>query len=98
MTPDDLRQIIAYLRARVQLDEDGGPNIVFEPPTSDQMLAAGLDAEGCERLLGMSWWDEMVQDVLETPAFCEPDAAPQDVLGYARDVIDEYIRKLFPLE
>ena len=43
------------------------------------------------------WWDEMVADIVETPDMCAPDDSPQQVLGYAKDVVSEYIRKRFPL-
>jgi len=39
-----------------------------------------------------------VDDIIETPDFAEPDATPTVVLGYARDVIQEYIGKRFPLD
>jgi len=100
MTPDDLRAIMEYLSARVQLlDSDGSEaRIGFSAPTLDDMSAAGLDPDGSARLLAVEWFDEMVDDIVETPEMCEPDDAPEEILGYARDVIGEYIRKRFPLE
>jgi hypothetical protein len=100
MTPDDLRAIMQYLTARVQLlsSDEGGIRIGFATPTLDEMVAAGLDGQGSARLLAVEWWDEMVEDIVETPDMCEPEDPGDVVLGYARDVIPEYIRKRFPLE
>ena len=70
----------------------------FQVPTVEEMVGAGLNAEGAKRILGMPWWDEMVEDIVETPDMCDPDDAPEQVLVYARDVVSEYIRKRFPLD
>jgi len=101
MTADDLRAIMEHLTSRVQLlgaADDGGIRIGFAVPTLEEMVAAGLDREGCARLLAVEWWDEMVEDIVETPDMCDPEEPAEVVLGYARDVIGEYIRKRFPLE
>jgi len=101
MTPDELRAIIDYLRERVRLgtgEADAPIVTTFDPPTEDEMMAAGLNAEGVTRLLGVPWWAEMVADVTETPDMCDPDDPPQQVLEYAKDVVSEYVRKRFPLE
>lgn len=96
MKRDDLRAIMGFLRGRVRLS-DGSPEdgvaIEFEVPEIDSMIAAGLDAEGSRRILGSSWWDEMVEDILDTPDMCDPDESPEQVLAFARDVVSEYIRK-----
>jgi len=100
VTPDELRAIMAYLRARVRLgtgEADVPVVTTFHPPTEEEMIGAGLDPEGVRRLLGVPWWDEMVADVNDTPEVCDPDDPPQQVLEYARDVVSEYIRKRFPL-
>jgi hypothetical protein len=62
------------------------------------MIAAGLNPDGVKLLLGLSWWEDMVTDIIETPDFCEPDDTPEQILGYARDVVSDYIRKRFPLD
>ena len=101
MTPDELRAIMTYLQERVTLgspDDDGSVAVAFQPPTEQEMRGAGLDAAGSARLLSVAWWDEMVDDIVETPEMCDPDDAPDQVLQYARDVVSEYIRKRFPLE
>jgi len=96
MTPDELREILEYLRRRVRLADEsaeGDVAIAFDAPTAEGMAEAGLDAEGSRRLLAAPWWDEMVEDIVDTPAMCEPDDSPQQVLEYAQDVVSEYIRK-----
>lgn len=101
MTPEELRAIMAYLRERVRLGtgEAGTPNVItFRAPTEEEMIDAGLNAEGAKRILRVPWWEEMVADIVETPALCDPDDPPQQVLEYAKDVVSEYIRKRFPLD
>ena len=96
MSPDELRAIMAYLRDRVCLDSKESERpvaIAFLPPTAEDMLGAGLHADGVEQVLSASWWEEMVTDIIETPDFCEPDESPQQVLAYAKDVVSDYIRK-----
>jgi hypothetical protein len=98
MTPEELRAIMNYLRDRVHLQAEVPLTISFQTPTTDEMIQAGLNAEGTRRILAVSWWDEMVEDIIETPEMCDPEDSPQQVLEYARDVISEYIRKRFPLQ
>ena len=100
MTPDEFRAIMAYLRQRVHL----GTNVVksqvvviFHTPTEEEMIDAGLNADGVRRILRVPWWEEMVVDIMETPDYCEPGDSPQQILGYAKDVVSDYIRKRFPL-
>ena len=91
---------MVYLRERVRLgtrDDDTPVVIAFHPPTEEEMIGAGLNAEGGKRILGVPWWDEMVADITETPDVCDPGDPPQQVLEYARDVVSEYVRKRFPL-
>lgn len=97
-TPDELRTIVSYLQARVRLASDSEHTIVFDPPREAEMIAAGLDPATTRRLLASPWWSEMVDDIVETPDFAEPEAAPPTVLSYARDVVWEYIGKRFPLD
>jgi len=96
VTADELRAIMEFLRQKVHL-EDGGEGgevtIGFGAPTADEMVNAGLDAEGCQSILDAPWWDEMVTDIIETPEMGDPDDTPEQVLDYARDVVSEYIRK-----
>ena len=97
-TPDQLREIVLFLRARIHLVAEGERAIEFEAPTSAEMTAEGLDGDAAERLTSAPWWGEMVDDVSETPDFAEPEASAETVLGYARDVITEYVGKRFRLE
>jgi hypothetical protein len=97
-TPDQLRAIVEFLQSRVRLVDRGGREITFSPPTAREMTSAGFDDATVARLLSSPWWPEMVDDVIETPDFAEPEARPEVVLGYARDVIGETIGKRFQLE
>jgi hypothetical protein len=95
MEADELREIMEFLRQRVAVaaSTDESVTIRFDVPSVDEMTAAGLNADGSERILAAAWWDEMVTDVLETPEMCEPEDTPEEVLEFARDVVSEYIRK-----
>jgi hypothetical protein len=100
MTPEELRAIMAYIRERVHLDTQEAKStvvITFHGPTEEEMIDAGLNAEGVKRILRVPWWEEMVTDIVETPDYCDPGDSPQQVLEYARDVVSDYIRKRFPL-
>ncbi len=100
MTPDELRAIMSFLQQRVLLEDTGaagGVAIRFDAPTADEMAKAGLNADGSKRLLDAPWWDEMVEDIVETPDMCDADDPPEKVLEFARDVVSEYIRKRFEL-
>ncbi len=101
MTSEELRAIMAYLRERVNLDPQEAETsvvITFHAPQEEEMIGAGLNAEGVKRLLRVSWWEEMVEDIVETPDMCDPDDSPEQILEYARDVVSEYIRKRFSLD
>ena len=100
MTPEELKAIMDYLRERVTLSSEEGKHpveISFQVPTADEMIEAGLNAEGVQRILSVSWWKEMVTDIIETPDMCDPGDSAHQVLIYAKDVVSEYIRKWFPL-
>ena len=96
MTPEELRSIMAYLRDRVHLGPNDGEKpveITFISPTAEEMIGASLNAEGVDQIRHAPWWEELVTDIIETPDYCDPDDAPQQVLEYARDVVSDYIRK-----
>ncbi|NQT41310.1 MAG: hypothetical protein HQ581_27730 [Planctomycetes bacterium] len=96
MNRDQLRAIMEFLQGKVHLTDppaEGEVAVGFDAPTVEEMTSAGLDAEGCLQILAADWWDEMVEDVVETPEMCEPDDSPEQVLEYARDVVAEYVRK-----
>lgn len=97
-TPEQLRAIVVYLQDRVNLVTADERTIAFDPPTSEEMVVAGLDGPTATSLTSTPWWSEMVDDILETPDFTEPDALPAEVLGYAKDVIREYIGKRFEID
>jgi hypothetical protein len=96
MKTDELQSIMNYLRNRVLLKPDE-VIITFNAPTEKEMIDAGLNAERVKRILNVLWWDEMVEDIIETPDMCDPEDSSQQVLEYAKDVVSEYIRKRFPL-
>ena len=101
MTPEELRSIMAYLRERVHLGtlEAKSPVVItFHAPAEQEMIDAGLNAEGVKRILRVPWWEEMVTDIVETPDYCDPDDSPEQVLEYARDVVSDYIRKRISLK
>jgi len=96
LTPDELRAIMQFLIEQVHLKDtaaDGEVAIGFHAQTIDTMTEAGLNADGCRQVLEAPWWDEMVDDIVETPDMCEDDDTPEQILQYARDVVTEYIRK-----
>jgi len=100
MIPEELRAIIAYLRERVHLGNKETKSlalITFHGPTEDEMISEGLNAEGVKQVLSVSWWEEMVADIIETPDYCDSGDSPEQILEYARDVVSDYIRKRFPL-
>jgi len=97
-TPDQLRDIVQYLQSRVRLHPDRDREIVFDPIDLRTEAVEGLDLATVERLAAVPWWSEMVADILETPEFAEPEATAEVILGYARDVVQEYVWKRFPLE
>jgi len=97
VTADDLRKMIAWLASRVRL-RDGHPDeVIFDEPTAEEMLAAGLHPDAVRQALSASWWREMAEDIVETPRFCAPEHSPADILRYARDVVGETFRKRFEL-
>ncbi len=101
MTPDELKSIMLYLRERVRLGPkgiDGSTAVEFKTPSMEEMIAEGLNPDGVHKVLGAPWWKEMIIDIIETPEMCEPDDSSLDILGYAKDVVSEYIRKRFHLE
>ena len=96
MNLSDLQAIMEYLQEKVHLGSDKDKSqvrIEFDRPTEDEMIAAGLNAEGVKLILGAGWWEEMVIDIIETPEFCEPGEPPLQVLAYARDVVSDYVQK-----
>lgn len=96
-TPDQLRAVVDYLQQRVGLAGTDRRTITFDPPDPGRMVVDGLDEATVRRLLVSPWWQEMIDDILETPEFAGSSETPEKLLGYARDVVQEYIGKRFPL-
>lgn len=96
MTPEGLRQLVESLQSRVRLDSGTG-GIVFVQPDIAELVGEGHEPSEVERLLSQPWWPDMVEDIVDTPDFCDPDDPPEQVLQFARDVIRETIGKRFPL-
>lgn len=95
MGPEELRAVMTFLQQRVRLDDSGEKQIIFDQPSEAELIAVGGDADAVQRLLAADWWPEMVEEIVETAEFCEPDDSPAQVLAFARDVVAEYIRKRF---
>jgi hypothetical protein len=96
MHPDELRAIMDFLRERVHLKDGGAAgevDIGFAAPSIDEMTEVGLNPDGSSQILHAPWWDEMIDDIIETPDMCDPEDSPDQVLEYAKDVVSEYIRK-----
>ncbi len=94
MTADELRAIVAFVQGRIGVTATGHPPaITFAVPTAAEMVAAGLDAFGVERVLAAPWFAEMVAEVLDTPSYCESTDPPELILRFARDVVAEYVAK-----
>jgi hypothetical protein len=94
MDSGQIRKVIAWLQEKVGIDKvSGAIKIAFAVPVEDDFIAGGFSIEMIEQTLKADWWPEMVADILETPQFAEPDDPPEKVLGYARDVVHEYIGK-----
>ena len=90
----EIRRLYEWLQGRVRLHlGDDEPTIGYDQPTAGELAAAGFSDELIERTIRAPWWSEMVTDVVETPEFAEPEDTPEQVLGYARDVVREYIWK-----
>lgn len=98
MTPEQLRAVIASLEARVSLAAPGPPPVIaFAAPDPADLGRLGVAADEVRRLLDAPWWPEMVADIVETPDVCGAEETLETVLGYARDVVSEYVRKRFSL-
>jgi hypothetical protein len=94
MEADEIKRMYEWIQGRVALaDITDGITISFDEPNADDFAEAGFSPEAFERTLESDWWAEMVTDIVETPDFAEPNESPEQVLGYARDVVKEYVAK-----
>ena len=96
MDKPPLRIAIDLLMDRVQMQTEGDEcRVWFEDLDRDAMVALGITPEIASQLASAPWWGEMIEDVAETPDFCEPDTTPEEMLSMARDVVQEYVFKRF---
>ena len=94
MDSQQIKKLISWLKERVLLVEDKGKMIIrFDEPTVEDFNAAGFDDEMISMTLKAPWWGEMVTDIIETPDFAAPDDTANQILGYAHDVVYEYVGK-----
>lgn len=95
MQREEIRAAVDLLMDRVALtlSDDGACEVAFADLDRDAMLTLGITQAIADRLVAAPWWSEMIDDVAETPDFCEPDDTPDQVLQYARDVVKEYVAK-----
>ena len=94
MEPDEIKRMYEWIQGRVKLaDIADGIGITFDEPDSAAFAEAGFEGEAVDLTLGSDWWAEMVTDIVETPEYAEPGESPEQVLGYARDVVREYVAK-----
>jgi hypothetical protein len=96
MNADDVRNLMTYLVSRVDIDA-AARVVSFAEPSERDMLDAGIHPDAVRQVLSAAWWPEMISDVVETPEFCDPGDDAGQVLAYARDVVEEYVRKRFRL-
>ncbi len=94
MDSDEIKRMYEWIQGRVTLaDTTDGIAITFEEPGSGEFSSAGFAPEAVELTLGSDWWRDMVTDIVETPEYAEPGESSEQVLGYARDVVKEYVAK-----
>ena len=94
MEADEIRRMYEWIQTRVTLaDTTDGIAVTFDEPNADDFTEMGFESEAVELTLNSKWWTEMVTDIVETPDFAEPNVSPEQVLGYARDVVKEYVAK-----
>ena len=94
MDREKIVELIDWLKDNVSLDDgEGGVEIIFDEPDAEDFKSTGFYGEIIELTLYSSWWDEMISDLIETPDFAEPGDSTEIVLGYACDLIQEYVSK-----
>ena len=94
MEDSEIKRMYEWIQKRVTLaDETDGIAVTFDEPNTDDFAEAGFAPEAVELTLESDWWSEMATDIVETPEYAEPGESPEQVLGYARDVVKEYVAK-----
>jgi len=93
MENDEIKKMYEWIRSRVALGDGDTVTIIFDEPTAEDFAAQGFGEETVALTLGSGWWSEMATDIVETPDYAEPGESAEQILGYARDVVVEYVRK-----
>ena len=94
MDKDEIKRMYEWIQGRVALGEATDEvKILFDEPSARDFEDQGFAAEAVSLTLESNWWAEMAADIIETPEYAEPGESPEHVLGYARDVVVEYVRK-----
>ena len=91
MEKDEIKKMYEWIQSRV--GHGDGDTITFDEPTAEDFANQGFGDEAITLTLGSAWWAEMVTDIVETPDYAEPGESAEQILGYARDVVVEYVRK-----
>jgi hypothetical protein len=91
-----LRHAIDLLMDRVRMETTGDQcRVWFDDLDRDAMVALGIEPGFADHFAAAPWWAEMIDDVAETPDFCEDDTTPEELHAMARDVVQEYVAKRF---
>ena len=93
MEKDEIKKMYEWIQSRVGLGDGEAITITFAEPTAEDFTNEGFDDEAVTLTLGSTWWAEMATDIVETPDYAEPGESAEQILGYARDVVVEYVRK-----
>jgi len=94
MDKNEIKRFINLLQERVNIGNiQPEVTIIFSDPSKDDLVAEGFGDDIIAISFNADWWSEMVTDIIETPGFVEPEASPEQILKYARDVVHEYIAK-----
>jgi hypothetical protein len=93
MDKGEIKKLYEWIQSRVALGDGDTVTITFDEPTAEDFAARGFDEEAVALTLGSAWWAEMATDIVETPEYAEPGESAEQILGYARDVVVEYVRK-----
>ena len=94
MEPNEIKRMYQWIQTRVGLAADPDTvAILFDPPSAAEFEKQGFDQEAVALTLGSDWWAEMATDIVETPEYAEPGESREQILQYARDVVNEYVAK-----
>ena len=93
MEKDEIKKMYEWIQSRVGLGDGDTISITFDEPTAEDFVNHGFGDEAVTLTLGSAWWAEMATDIVDTPDYAEPGESAEQILGYARDVVVEYVRK-----